>query len=168
MPFQENLRRYREKAGITARDMAKRIGVKYTTYANYENMGSEPKFDTLCKIAAALHVSIDDLLGYNFDQYAYWEEIATHAGFKVGKSTNGKMEMVELTPSGKIQNFFQPGTNGAKPISIRMDVDSFIEWSNNAIEKVLDSDLFLMLYAQNMITQALYASFPGAQNNEED
>lgn len=168
MGFQDNLRMYRERLGINAKDFAASIGVKYSTYASYENLGREPKYATLIKIAAALHVSIDDLLGYNFDQYAYWEEIATHAGFKVKKSTNGKRETVELTPSGKIQKFFQPDTKEAPPASIRMDVDSFIEWSNNATEKVLDSDLFLMLYAQNLILQALYAPFPGELNNEED
>jgi DNA-binding XRE family transcriptional regulator len=62
--FKENLRKCREALGINAKDFAAQIGVKYTTYANYENVGSEPNYETLVKIATALHVSIDKLLGY--------------------------------------------------------------------------------------------------------
>ena len=64
--FQENLKRFRERAGITAKDFAALLGIKYTTYMAYENEGREPKQEALCKIAAALHVSIDELLGYNY------------------------------------------------------------------------------------------------------
>lgn len=64
MSFQDNLRMYRERLGVNAKDFANQLEIKYTTYAGYENQGKEPKYDTLCKIAAALHVSIDDLLGY--------------------------------------------------------------------------------------------------------
>lgn len=65
MSFQENLRNLREKTGMSAKDMASKLNINYTTYANYENQGREPKYDLLCKIAAVLHVSIDDLLGYS-------------------------------------------------------------------------------------------------------
>ena len=64
MNFSENLRRYRKAAGFqSAKDFAVKIGVSYTTYKSYENSSREPRFETLCKIAAVLHVSIDDLLG---------------------------------------------------------------------------------------------------------
>lgn len=73
--FQTNLRKYRVGLGITAKDFAAKIGINYTTYANYENRGKEPKFDTLCKIAAALHVSIDELLGFEPERknIEYWQ-----------------------------------------------------------------------------------------------
>lgn len=71
--FQENLRRLRERAGITAKDFAEQIGIKYTTYMAYENEGREPKQETLCKIAAALHVSIDELLGFVPDKLNRWQ-----------------------------------------------------------------------------------------------
>ena len=64
MNFQENLRTYRERLGISAKDFASQIELPYTKYIAYENKGAEPKYETLCKIAAALHVSIDSLLGY--------------------------------------------------------------------------------------------------------
>ena len=66
MNFQENLRRCRENAGFSsARAFAEHIGIPYTTYISYENKDREPKYDTLCRIATALNVSIDNLLGYS-------------------------------------------------------------------------------------------------------
>lgn len=68
MSFQDNLKKYREIAGYTqAKDFAEKIGVPYQTYMGYENRGREPKFDTLMKIAAALHVSIDELIGHTLN-----------------------------------------------------------------------------------------------------
>lgn len=68
MNFKSNLKKYREIAGYTqAKDFAEKIGVPYQTYMGYENRGREPKFDTLMKIAAALHVSIDELIGYTLN-----------------------------------------------------------------------------------------------------
>ena len=72
MSFQDNLRMYRERLGVNAKDFAAQLGIKYTTYAGYENQGKEPKYETLCKIAAALHVSIDELVGYEPNRLQYW------------------------------------------------------------------------------------------------
>lgn len=64
--FQKNLKKCREEAGYEqAKDFAAEIGIPYTTYIAYESKGVEPKFDTLLKIAATLHVSTDTLLGYD-------------------------------------------------------------------------------------------------------
>lgn len=64
MSFQDRLKKYREVAGYKqAKDFAKAADIKYSTYATYEN-GSWPNEKNLIKIAAALHVSIDELLGY--------------------------------------------------------------------------------------------------------
>ena len=64
--FGENLRRLREQAGYKqAKEFAAVVGVPYTTYSSYEKLGREPRYEVLCKIAAALNVSTDELLGYN-------------------------------------------------------------------------------------------------------
>lgn len=68
MSFQENLRHYREQAGFTtAKDFSKAIGISYSAYIGYEYKGREPKYETLCKIADTLHVSIDELLGHELN-----------------------------------------------------------------------------------------------------
>lgn len=83
MSFQDNLRRYREQSGINAKDFAAQLGIKYTTYAGYENQGREPKYDTLCRIAAALHVSIDALMDFTPDKAAYWIDNLRKRGYTV-------------------------------------------------------------------------------------
>lgn len=83
MGFKENLKQYREGLGITAKDFARQIGVRYTTYVNYENVGTEPKYETLIKIATALHVSIDDLLDYRPDKLEYWIRFVSRQGMDV-------------------------------------------------------------------------------------
>ena len=63
--FSKNLRHYRQKAGYSsAKDMAKALGLSYTTYIHYENKGSEPRYDILCQIARLLNVTPDTLLGF--------------------------------------------------------------------------------------------------------
>ena len=63
MSFQENLKFYREKAGYKqAKEFALTLGIPYPTYKGYESQGREPKYQTLCRIADLLDVSIDDLV----------------------------------------------------------------------------------------------------------
>lgn len=83
MGFKENLKQYREGLGITAKDFARQIGVRYTTYVNYENVGTEPKYETLIKIATALHVSIDDLLDYRPNKLEYWIKFISRQGIDI-------------------------------------------------------------------------------------
>lgn len=61
--FAKRLRYYRKLAGFKqAKDFAKALGVKYSTYTPYEQ-GREPNYELLCRIAGLLHVSTDELLG---------------------------------------------------------------------------------------------------------
>lgn len=69
MALQDNLKHFREKAGFTAKEFADLLEVPYGTYVSYENRAREPKYELLIKIADALHVSIDDLLGRKISNY---------------------------------------------------------------------------------------------------
>ena len=87
MSFQENLKKFRIRAGYTqAKDFAKVLGISYPTYMGYENRGREPKFELLTKIAKTLHVSIDDLLGYHFerpDELTQYINLCKTVGFSI-------------------------------------------------------------------------------------
>lgn len=63
--FKENLRKYRENLNLSQKEFAEKLDINATTYRNYENSSREPDYDTLIKIANALDVSIDTLLGVN-------------------------------------------------------------------------------------------------------
>ncbi len=65
MALKENLVRLREQAGYKqAKDFAKAAGIPYSSYIVYEK-GSWPNEKNLLKIAGALHISLDKLLGYD-------------------------------------------------------------------------------------------------------
>ena len=68
MPFSEKLRHYRKRAGYKqAKDFANVLGISYTTYLSYEVEEREPRYNNLCKIATALGVTTDELLGHKTD-----------------------------------------------------------------------------------------------------
>ena len=78
MSFKDRLRYMREKVGYTsAKDFATTLGIPYQTYLNYENKGTEPKYDTLCQIATALNCTTDELLGRE-KRFSYYELRCMH------------------------------------------------------------------------------------------
>lgn len=66
MGFSKNLKRMRVAKKISVADISKQIGIAENTYRNYENENRNiwPAEDTLKRIAHALNVSLDELIGY--------------------------------------------------------------------------------------------------------
>lgn len=64
--FKKNLRKHRNLLGLSQKSFAEKLGIKPTTYRNYENSDREPNYDTLILIASELDVSIENLLGVDF------------------------------------------------------------------------------------------------------
>lgn len=59
----ENVKKYRNKQGLTQEDFAKKSGVKYTTLTKIEsNVIKKPSVLIMAKLAKALGVSIEDLI----------------------------------------------------------------------------------------------------------
>jgi DNA-binding XRE family transcriptional regulator len=59
----ENIKRLRNKLGLTQDDLAKKADIKYTTLMKVESgTVNKPSVQTMAKIAKALSVSIEDLL----------------------------------------------------------------------------------------------------------
>lgn len=96
--FNENLKEARLKSGLSQKDLSENIGVAKSTYSLYESGKREPNLDTIKKIASALNVSADTLLGIDeepttlaahFDGDEYTEdeldEIKQFAEFVKGK-----------------------------------------------------------------------------------
>ena len=65
--FAENLRYYREKAKYSQKDLAKIIDVSVAAYNKYETRGNEPKIDILIKLAIALDIDVNTLVGFQKD-----------------------------------------------------------------------------------------------------
>lgn len=129
MSFQENLRKYREQAGYTqAKEFASKIGVPYSTYAGYENQGREPKYELLIKIATILGITIDELIGYNPNEFEYCKKIIDRAGY-LANYTN--IELDEITiwlPSPKRKD----GSEITPPIFITLSKHDFMTVAKRA------------------------------------
>lgn len=76
--FKDNLRYMREQAGYKqAKDFSIAVGIPYTRYMAYENKGSWPSENNLCKIADALNCAVDGLLGRE-NHASYYELRCMH------------------------------------------------------------------------------------------
>ncbi len=58
----DNIRQLRETHGLTQQQLAKRAGVPRPTWANLESGSANPTIAVLVKVAAALQVSVEELL----------------------------------------------------------------------------------------------------------
>ena len=65
MDFGKSFKFYRQKAGLTQKEAADKIGVKDYQLANYETNRSQPSLDILKKMSKVYLVSIDKMLGNN-------------------------------------------------------------------------------------------------------
>ena len=61
--IKEKLKEIRERTGMNKKEFASFIGIKYTTYNNYETGEREPGSDFLILISQKFDVSIDYILG---------------------------------------------------------------------------------------------------------
>ena len=75
MQFSDNLRRLRIEHQMTQEDLAKKSGVSTRMVQNYELGVSQPRLASAEKLAAALEINVDDLLG-----------VEALAGFEIGEA----------------------------------------------------------------------------------
>lgn len=59
----ENIKKYRNKLGLTQEALARKANISYNTIIKLESKGiTDPRMETLKKLASALGVSIDKLV----------------------------------------------------------------------------------------------------------
>lgn len=63
MDFGKSFKFYRQKAGLTQKEAADKIGVRDYQLGNYETNRSEPSLEILKKMSKVYLVSIDKMLG---------------------------------------------------------------------------------------------------------
>ena len=60
--FCENLRELRKENVVTQKDVAQKLGVVESCYANWEQGRTEPNIEMLRKLAVIFKVSLDELI----------------------------------------------------------------------------------------------------------
>ncbi len=63
MNFKLILRNLRLERGMTQLQLAQKLGVSDQTIRGWENRGSQPSYEVLCKIAKVFEVTVGQLLG---------------------------------------------------------------------------------------------------------
>lgn len=63
MAFAERLKELRKQANLTQVELAKRLGIGQSSYADWERGKKKPTQENLVKISQVLNVSIDYLVG---------------------------------------------------------------------------------------------------------
>lgn len=75
--FDNRLKTAREQRGETQQQVAKNLGLPYTTYRNYELNLREPSIETLRAIARYFDLSLNYLLGYDEGQPPPIQDVTT-------------------------------------------------------------------------------------------
>lgn len=65
MPTGSKIKEIRQQKGLTQKQLSEKCGMYESQIRKYENGNANPKLETLKKIADALEVPLDDLLGYD-------------------------------------------------------------------------------------------------------
>lgn len=75
MTIGERIREIRKSRGLTQRELGERLGLSYQSIAQWENDLRKPKSETILKIACALGVRYEDIVGLEiFDTGAEFDE----------------------------------------------------------------------------------------------
>lgn len=65
MDFGKSFKFYRERANLTQKEAAQKMGIKDYQLGNYETNRSQPSLEVLRKMSRTYKVSIDKMLGNN-------------------------------------------------------------------------------------------------------
>lgn len=75
MNFSNNLRKIRKSLKLSQAELAQMVDISQRTISHYEKGDSEPELLTVCRLADAFNITVDQLLGYdaNADEDRYIE-----------------------------------------------------------------------------------------------
>ena len=99
--FAERLKAARLLRGLTQAELASRAGLPPTSIAHFESGSRKPSFDTLRRLAAALDVSTDYLLGRSDDPSISQSDdpLYRHASKLTGADRELAAEFLEILAS---------------------------------------------------------------------
>lgn len=124
-------------------------------YGNYENGEREPKLDILIKIAAALHVSVDDLLGYHVDEYENTAAMLMLLGFDLVEHDDDSIDILLRPEKDSFLNCICRYRNKAEFV---LDMER-AEWRYNKATRN-NKALFLDMYLHTDIDEQGYKQVP--------
>lgn len=148
-----NLTMYRKKANLTRQEIADKIGLSVTTYANYENGDREPRLDTLVKIANILCVSTDDLLGFRLNKPDFVLSQLRDAGFTVEPLNDGFYKITIPHETGILSEFDLYST---KDFTLTMDNELLVRFYNVAVKTSQEAQTDAFFRELKIVFKELY------------
>ena len=106
MAFAERLKELRKQAHLTQVELAKKLGIGQSSYADWERGKKKPTQENLVKIAQVLNVSIDYLVGNSEEKSDELDNIAllfrmTSKGLTEKEKEIFKKELIEFMEKRK-------------------------------------------------------------------
>ena len=71
--FGENLKLLRTDKGMTQKDVAEKMTIAVSTYANWEQGRRDPSIEDIVNLAGVLEVDFNELFNYDFDRMIKFE-----------------------------------------------------------------------------------------------
>ena len=147
MSLHDNLSQLRLSRGYqSAKDFAIQAGIPYSSYSAYERK-AWPSEENLIKIARALHVSLDDLIGYHVDEFERAESMLQSIGIGVTHDAGNVRLKVpadiyeHLSRQSKIflENLVMHAMAGQQQgVEIVMPEETFHDFVDKAVEPATD------------------------------
>ena len=140
--FGDNMKRIREKKGITKANLATVLNISPSAISFYEKGEREPNLENLKKIAACLNVPIDELLEYKFDvdKLEPYKITWRLSGWQVNVDETGRVHVTKERGNGYWSTALLPNKDDNSPLSEAMkkyELENPIEAETAKIEGVV-------------------------------
>lgn len=130
MPFNDNLLILRLKNNQTQAEVATALGLKRSTYSNYESGHSQPNVDTIVRIAAYFRVTTDELLSNQMSNVLLNEDSVEYK-----KRKNVLLNVLPNVPLNELKEANLPGSVKAMIVNERLkQLQQIIEAQQGQIE----------------------------------
>lgn len=103
------LKMFREKSGLTPKELSANASIPYSTYMKYEGGKASPPISSIIAIAKTLHVSVNDLIGYTEfceDTIERYKKDLTNIGCKVIQPESNTITIEYEYNNGTVQATF--------------------------------------------------------------
>lgn len=105
MTVGERIREIRKSHGLTQKELGERLGLSYQSIAQWENDLRKPKSETILKIACALGVRYEDIVGLEtFDSGAEFDKQRNEIIEELRKSDSKTLKIIHTTDPIKFIN----------------------------------------------------------------
>lgn len=140
MDFAKRLKRLREDANLSQKDLAEKLGMTAQSYNNYEKRGYNPTPEMLVKLAIALKTTPNDLLEFEKTSISDIEYADKHLDCVLVRDDYVRYDM--LLDDGKFKIYKIP----------KEDFLEFVKYAREETENIIE--------IQNEVTRpALFQSF---------